>query len=279
MPRMPQPSQQRIKGGWAPEGVTLVRALNPGPLTLSGSNAWFVGAPAWLVDPGPVEEGHFERLEFVIRQLGGLEGIALTHRHLDHAEAAPPLAERYGVPVFAGPAAPDSEGFSEPAVETIQIERELREGDRIGPFQVIETPGHSVDHVSYLAGDVLFCGDTVLGEGSVFIPPGRGSLIRYLASLERLRALELQAICPGHGPVIWEPRAKLDEYIDHRLDRERRLVAALERGLRQREALLDEVWDDAPPVLRPAAALTLEAHLDKLEQEGRLPPGVERYAG
>jgi glyoxylase-like metal-dependent hydrolase (beta-lactamase superfamily II) len=273
----PQPPQQRIKGGWAPEGVTLVRALNPGPLTLSGTNTWLIGAPAWLVDPGPVDEGHFERLEFVIRQLGGLEGIALTHRHLDHAEAAPALAERYRVGIFAGRAAPDPEGFSEPAVNGLEIERELADGDRIGPFEVLETPGHSADHVSFLAADILFCGDTVLGEGSVFIPPGGGSLIRYLESLERLRALELQAICPGHGPVIWEPHEKLDEYIDHRLDRERRLIAALERGIREREALLDEVWDDVPVVLRPAAALTLEAHLDKLEREGRLPPGVERY--
>jgi glyoxylase-like metal-dependent hydrolase (beta-lactamase superfamily II) len=276
---LPQPAQQRIVGGWAPEGVTLVRALNPGPLTLSGSNAWLIGAPAWLVDPGPADDGHFERLEFAIRQHGGLEAVVLTHRHLDHAEAAPAIAERYGVPLFAGASAADPEGFSEPAVESLKLERELRDGDRVGPFEVLETPGHSADHVSYLAGDVLFCGDTVLGEGSVFIPPGGGSLIRYLESLERLRALELQALCPGHGPVVWDAHAKLDEYIEHRLDRERRLVAALERGVRDREALLDEVWDDAPRILRPAAALTLEAHLDKLEREGRLPAGIRRAAG
>jgi glyoxylase-like metal-dependent hydrolase (beta-lactamase superfamily II) len=259
------------KGGWVPPGVFLVRALNPGPLTLSGSNAWVVGAPAWLVDPGPVDEGHFERLEYALRLTGGLEGIVLTHRHLDHAEAAPVLAERYGVPVFAGREAPDPEGFSEPTVKALVLERELVEGDTVGPFQVIETPGHSADHVSYLAGEVLFCGDTVLGEGSVFIPPGGGSLVRYLDSLERLRRLDLEAICPGHGPVVWEPRAKLTEYIEHRLDRERRLIAALERNVRDRDALLDEVWDDAPAELRPAAALTLETHLEKLAQEGRLP--------
>jgi glyoxylase-like metal-dependent hydrolase (beta-lactamase superfamily II) len=268
--------QQRTKGGWAPQGVTLVRALNPGPLTLSGSNAWLIGAPAWLVDPGPLDEGHLERLEFSIRQRGTLEGIVLTHRHLDHAEAAPTVAERYGVPVFAGPGTPDPEQFSEPAAEGLQVERCLRDGDRVGPFEVIETPGHSADHVCYLAEDVLFCGDTVLGEGSVFIPPAGGSLARYLASLERLRELELQALCPGHGPVVWEPHEKLTEYIDHRLDRERRLVEALARGVRARDELLDEVWDDAPQVLRPAAALTLEAHLDKLAGEGRLPPDVER---
>jgi glyoxylase-like metal-dependent hydrolase (beta-lactamase superfamily II) len=269
-------SETRLERGWVPPGVVLVRALNPGPLTLSGSNAWVTGVPAWLVDPGPADEGHLERLEFVIRPRGGLEGIVLTHRHLDHAEGAPVMAERYGAPIFAGLDAADPEGFSEPAARGLVVERELREGDAIGPFTVIETPGHSADHVSYLARDILFCGDTVLGEGSVFIPPGGGSLVRYLDSLERLRELELQAICPGHGPVVWDPRAKLTEYIEHRLDRERRLVAALERGVRAREALLDEVWDDAPAVLRPAAALTLETHLEKLEQEGRLPADLER---
>jgi glyoxylase-like metal-dependent hydrolase (beta-lactamase superfamily II) len=266
-------SETRRKGGAAPPGVFLVRAPNPGPLTLSGSNAWIVGSPAWLVDPGPIDEGHLERLEFVFRLTGGPEGIVITHRHLDHAEAAPILAERYGVPVFAGREAPDPERFSEPAAKGLSLERELVEGDRVGPFEVIETPGHSADHLSYLAGDVLYCGDTILGEGSVFIPPGGGSLVRYLDSLERLRRLELEAICPGHGPVVWEPREKLTEYIEHRLDRERRLVAALERGVRDRDALLDEVWDDVPVELRPAAALTLETHLEKLAQEGRLPAG------
>jgi glyoxylase-like metal-dependent hydrolase (beta-lactamase superfamily II) len=272
VPDAPQQRHQQ-RQGWVPDGVTLVRALNPGPFTLSGTNSWVVGVPAWVVDPGPSDPGHLERLEFVIADRGTLEGIVLTHRHADHAEAAPTLAERFGAPVFAGREAPDPEGFSEPAAAGLEIERELRDGDEVGPFVVYETPGHSADHVSLLAGRVLFCGDTVLGEGSVFIPPGGGSLGRYLESLERLRALDLEALCPGHGPVVWDPQAKLTEYIDHRLDRERRLVAAIERGVRDRETLLDDVWDDAPAVLRPAAALTLEAHLDKLAREGRLPAG------
>ena len=268
---MAYPAGQRE--GWIPHDVTLVIAPNPGPFTLAGTNTWLTGAPAWLVDPGPADPDHLERLEFAIQHRGGLAGIVLTHRHADHAEAVPALVEQFGVPAFAGPQAPDPEGFSEPVTTGLPIERDLHEGDEIGPFRVYETPGHSADHVSFLDRRLLFCGDTVLGEGSVFIPPGGGSLARYLESLEKLRRLDLEALCPGHGPVVWDPKAKLDEYIEHRLDRERRLVAALDRGVTDREALLDEVWDDAPAALRPAAALTLEAHLDKLAGEGRLPPG------
>jgi glyoxylase-like metal-dependent hydrolase (beta-lactamase superfamily II) len=147
----------------------------------------------------------------------------------------------------------------------------LRDGDTAGPFDVIATPGHAPDHVALLTDGIAFCGDTVLGEGSVFIAPGGGALALYMESLRRLRArTEIDALCPGHGPVVWDPAAKLDEYIAHRLDREHRLVGALERGLRTKDELLDDVWDDAPAALRPAAMLTLEAHLEKLAGEGRL---------
>src|SRR5439155_23802529 len=95
-------------------------------------------------------------------------------------------------------------------------------------------------------------------------------------ALERLQAMDLAALFPGHGPVVEDPHAKIGEYLEHRRDRERRLVAALDAGKRTVDELLDEVWDDAPAVLRPAAAVTLAAHLDKLDEEGRLTDGVER---
>jgi glyoxylase-like metal-dependent hydrolase (beta-lactamase superfamily II) len=112
----------------------------------------------------------------------------------------------------------------------------------------------------------------VPGEGA----DGRSSLGAYLDGLRRLRALPLTTIYPGHGPVVEDPAGKLDEYLEHRVDRERRLVAALGTGRRSVDELLDEVWDDVPPELRGAAAVTLAAHLEKLEEEGRLPDGVER---
>jgi glyoxylase-like metal-dependent hydrolase (beta-lactamase superfamily II) len=187
----------------------------------------------------------------------------------------PALRARSQAVVAAG-AAPGRARFEEPALAGLEPDVVLQDGAEVGPFRVVATPGHAADHVSLLAGSVLFCGDTVLGEGSVFVPPGGGSLAAYLDSLRRLQELTLTALCPGHGPVVWDPAAKLQQYLDHRLERERRLVDALERGLRTTSELLDDVWDDAPPALRPAAALTLESHLDKLAQEGRLPEGVER---
>jgi glyoxylase-like metal-dependent hydrolase (beta-lactamase superfamily II) len=260
-----------------PEGVHRLRAPNPGPMTLSGTNTYLVGGPAWVIDPGPADASHLERVMSAAEQRGGVAGIALTHRHLDHAGAANALRERTGAPLGASPAPPTAGAlFNEPEAEELELDVELVEGQSLGPFKVIETPGHAADHLTYRWDGVLFVGDTVLGEGSVFIPPEPGALANYLDSLQKLASLEANALCPGHGPVVFDPPAKLAEYIDHRLDRERRLILALGHGLRGRDELLDEVWDDAPEQLRPAAALTLEAHLDKLAAEGRLPEGVER---
>jgi glyoxylase-like metal-dependent hydrolase (beta-lactamase superfamily II) len=220
-----------------PDGIVRVRAPNPSPMTLDGTNSYVVGH--WVVDPGPDDAGH---LDAVRAAAGGrIDGAVLTHGHGDHADGS----ERLRVPVL-----------------------QPGEGEEAGPFRAIATPGHSADSVCLLMGRTCFTGDTVLGAGSVFIAPGEGSLSAYLDSLRRLQKLDLELLCPGHGPYVRDPAAKLSEYLSHRLDRERRLKAALEAGIGDRDELLDEVWSDAPVELRPAAALTLEAHLEKLREEG-----------
>ena len=224
----------------APDGVIRVRAPNPSPLTLDGTNTYVVGA--WVVDPGPRDAAHLEAVRRAAN--GTIEGVVLTHSHADHAEGAELLDAPVTLP---------------------------RDGETVGPFTALGTPGHSPDSVCLLMERVCFTGDTVLGEGSVFIAPGEGSLSAYLDSLRRLRSLELDVLCPGHGPYVWDPAAKLDEYISHRLDRERRLLEALEAGLSTEDELLDAAWSDVPAELRGAAALTLAAHLEKLRDEGRLP--------
>lgn len=235
-------------------GVTRLLAGNGGPYTLSGTNTWILGSdPAYVVDPGPDEEEHVQALIAVLSERGGLGGIALTHDHADHSGALPRLLAALPAPVAAA-----------------------RDGEDFGPLRAIATPGHSSDHLAFLFGAVCLTGDAVLGEGSVFLTPDAGALAGYLRALERLAQLPLEVICPGHGPPVWEPHARLRQYLQHRLDRDRRLRAALADGRRTVEELLDAAWSEVPAPLRPLAAITLAAHLDKLAEEGELPSDVQR---
>lgn len=242
-----------------------VRAANPGPFTLTGTNSWIVGAdPAWLVDPGPALDDHVARLEAELERRGGLAGVALTHDHPDHAEAVEAIRARFPhAPLAAARGA---------------VDRRLGDGERFGPLEVVATPGHAPDHLAFVVGTAVLSGDAVLGEGSVFIAPDPGALTGYLSALAGLRRRSLSVLLPGHGPVVQDPAGKIDEYLEHRRERERRLLAALAGGARSVAELLDAAWDDVPEPLRPAATVTLAAHLDKLATEGRLPTGVQRPA-
>lgn len=243
--------------------VALVHADNPGPFTLTGTNTWIVGRdPCWIVDPGPDLAEHVGHVLAEAARRGGAAGVALTHDHPDHVGAAEAVrAGAGGVPVGAA----RWEG----------ADVALADGDAFGPLQVVATPGHSTDHLAFVAGPVCFTGDAVLAESSVFVAPDPGALRGYLAALERLRAMDLELLCTGHGPPVTDPRALLDRYLAHRADRERRLLAALDDGLRTVDELLDRAWSDAPASLRLAATATLIAHLGKLDEEGRLPDGVQ----
>ncbi len=244
--------------------VERVRADNPGPFTLDGSNCWLIGQdPCWIIDPGPPIDAHLDRLASEATVRGGAGGIAITHDHADHSGGLEGLLARVGdVPV----------GAAQIAGASVT----LCDGDQFGPLTVYATPGHSPDHLAFVSGGVIFTGDAVLGEGSVYIAPDEGALIGYLAALDRLIKLDLKLLCPGHGPALGNPRERLIQYRDHRLDRERMLVEALAGGLRGSDELLAAAWGDVPPILRPAAEATLAAHVDKLAAEGLLPAGVER---
>lgn len=272
----------RAMSALARHDVAAIRAQNPGPFTLTGTNTYVVGRDgAWVVDPGPALPQHVEAVAAEVERRGGFAGIALTHDHPDHAAAVPALRERLG----AGAPLAGMRGA---------VDLRLADGERAGPFEALATPGHAPDHLTYLLvapggspaapapataparGALAFTGDAVLGEGSVFVAPDPGALAGYLAGLERLRERAPALICPGHGPLVEDPDAKIAEYLEHRLARERALLAALAAGARTIDAMLDAAWADAPPFLRPAAAVTLAAHLDKLADEDRLPAGVER---
>ncbi len=226
-------------------------APNPGPMTLEGTNTYVVGRdPAVVIDPGPDDPGHIGRVREAAEARGGIGTVLLTHDDADHLAGVEPL----GVPP------------TRPA-----------DGETVAGLTAIATPGHAAEHLCFLLPDdgrfACFSGDLILGRGSTIVGPRSlgGSLADYMESLRKLQGLELTVLYPGHGPEVDDPQAKIAEYIAHRQEREDRLVAALGRGERSRAALLDEVWDDVPAELREAAAVAMQAHLEKLEDEGRLP--------
>jgi glyoxylase-like metal-dependent hydrolase (beta-lactamase superfamily II) len=228
-----------------PEVLRIV-APNPGPMTLEGTNTYLYGErPCAVIDPGSEDAGHLEAIRAAAGERGGIGLVLLTHSHGDHTAGADQLGAEVVLP--AG-------------------------GETHAGLRVLATPGHAADHVCFLSADgVCFSGDLVLGLGSTIVPPGDNSLAAFMSSLRLLQAERIELMAPGHGPWITDPAAKLAEYVEHREMRERRLLAALERGERSRAALLADAWDDIPMELLPMAAMAMEAHLEKLESEGRLP--------
>lgn len=226
--------------------VAKIVAPNPGPMTLEGTNTYLYGAdPCVVIDPGSEDPGHLEAIGAAAAERGGIGVVLLTHSHADHTAGADRLGAEVVLP--AG-------------------------GEVHGGLTALATPGHAADHVAFISADgVCFSGDLVLGLGSTIVPPGGDSLGAFMASLALLQSQEIELMCPGHGPWITDPTAKLAEYVEHREMRERRLLAALESGERSRAALLIAAWDDVPIELLPMAAMAMEAHLEKLEGEGRLP--------
>jgi glyoxylase-like metal-dependent hydrolase (beta-lactamase superfamily II) len=231
--------------------VQRLTANNPSPMTLEGTNTYLVGRDAaTVIDPGPDDPAHIDAIRSAAEGRGGIGTVLLTHDDADHLAGVEPLGIE--------PARPS-------------------DGEVVAGLTVIATPGHAAEHLSFLLPDAeafaCFCGDLILGRGSTIVGPREfgGSLRDYMDSLRRLQALELTVLYPGHGPEIDDPQAKIAEYLAHRQEREDRLVAALERGQRSKTALLAEVWDDVPEQLRGAAAIAMEAHLEKLQDEGRLP--------
>jgi len=232
-----------------PEVLKIV-APNPGPMTLEGTNTYLHGAdPCVVIDPGDDDPGHLAAIRAAAAERGGIGLVLLTHSHRDHSEGADQLGAEVVLPGH---------------------------GEEHHGLRVLATPGHAADHVSFVSAEgVCFAGDLVLGLGSTIVPPGGGSMAAYMGSLALLQEEATELIAPGHGPWITDPAAKLAEYVEHRVSRERRLLEALESGERSRAQLLATVWDDIPVELLPMAAMAMEAHLEKLEEEDRLPALTE----
>lgn len=242
----------------------LMRADNPNMMTLDGTNTWILRAPgsetSVVVDPGPLDDGH---LKAVLDVAGAVEVVLYTHHHFDHTECIDQFAELTGAPARA-------------------LDQQLcRDGDPLFDGELLEVaglgleiaavPGHTTDSIAVLVTDdgSLLTGDTVLGRGTTVIAWPDGVLGPYLDSLARIRELVLEGAAvrflPGHGPVVEDPLAVIDYYLEHRAERLEQVRAAMVGGATTAEEVVAIVYADVERHLWPAAELSVRAQLDYLD--------------
>ena len=246
-----------------PRWATLVRAQNPGPMTLDGTNTWVLRAPgareSVVVDPGPDDEGHLA----AVAAHAPVRAILITHGHPDHVEGAAHLAELLGgVPV----------GVEPPVAEPLK-------GAGLA-IRAVPTPGHTADSVSFhvVVGSeqAVLTGDTILGRGTTVVAWPDGDLADYLASLRTLAAFDQIPVLPGHGPPLADCAAAATYYLGHRQARLEQVRAAVATGAHDAEAVVTTVYADVDRALWPAALLSVRAQLDYLRRESQpTPPGLD----
>ncbi|CAM3659934.1 MBL fold metallo-hydrolase [Nocardiopsis rhodophaea] len=256
--------------------ASCVLCPNPGPMTLDGTNTWLLREPGArgvvVVDPGPHDERHLERVARTVQEQGAQVTVTLlTHHHTDHTDGARYFAELTGAPVRAVDPALCIGGEALADGETISVDRlELH---------VLATPGHTADSVSFHvpADGVILTGDTVLGRGSTVLDDN-GGLASYMESLYRLRDLarrtDIRALLPGHGPICTEALDKLEEYVGHREERLAQVTAAVRAGGRTPREIVARVYTDIEPSLIPAAELSVRAQLRYLAKRGDIPQEI-----
>ncbi len=240
--------------------ASVALAPNPGPMTLDGTNSWVVRGPGdpscVVVDPGPLHEGHLQRLAAA----GPVAVVLLTHGHLDHSAGAARLAELTGAAVRA----------LDPAHRL--GEEGLGEGDVVAAagleLRVLATPGHTADSLSFVVDGAVLTGDTVLGRGTTVVAHPDGVLGDYLRSLERLQELGDRTVLPGHGPELPSAGRAASAYLAHRRDRLDQVRAAVESGARTARDVVELVYADVDRALWPAAELSVRAALAHLASPG-----------
>ncbi len=251
--------------------VGRVLGLNPGLMTGPGTNTYLVGRrDPILIDTGAGVPEYLPLFEQYLaeRRWTQPSRVILTHRHRDHLGGVEQLRGRFkGLPV----AKMILRDAGLPEAVTDLRDGQVIEGDGV-TLTAIYTPGHASDHLCYYLREekALFTGDVILGGSTTVIPAEDGDLGDYLASLRRLQALDVERIYPAHGPVIENAPAKIREYIDHRMERERQILAALADGLDTIPAMVARIYADVPAALHPMAAQSVQSHLKKLVKDGRV---------
>ena len=251
--------------------VTRLLAPNPGPFTFRGTGVYLIGAAesVAVIDPGPLLPPHLAALQAAIGARP-ISHILITHTHRDHSESANALKEWSGAQTFGfGPQLHPSTGEEADDGNFIPDVR-LKDGDIIAgegfTLTALHTPGHAANHLCFALGEerALFTGDHVMGWSTSVIAPPDGDMAAYMANLERLIARDDATLYPTHGAPVENPRPWLQALLEHRRERETQIRAALAGGVSEVPALVTALYPGLDPVLKPAAALTVTAHLLKL---------------
>ena len=243
--------------------VTRVLADNPTIMTGPGTNTYLIGTdPVVVVDVGPADERHLDAV--AVASAGRrVAAVLCTHHHADHSEGVVAFARRFHAPVLA---LPHARG---PAVD-----RTLRDGDVVeaggARLRAVFTPGHASDHLCFWFEEegALFSGDHVMSGSTVVITPPDGSMAAYLDSLRRVLEMRPGRVYPGHGPVMNEGVAVVEEYIRHRQERRDQVAARLAAGDRTVAEIVAAVYTGVPEALHPIARFSVQAHLHQLRDEG-----------
>mgnify|MGYP002620538947 FL=1 len=281
------------------EGLRLVLAPNPSPMTAQGTNSYLLGEGAvTLIDPGPADPAHLRALLAALEPGERISRILVSHAHLDHSPGARPLAEATGAPVLAfGPAdagrsprmrgllAQDGVGIGGgEGVDTgFAPDAALGDGESLDigglALRVLHTPGHFGNHLCFHWGQALFTGDQVMGWAPSLVSPPDGDLTDFMASLDKLEALGPARLYPGHGAPVADGPARIRELRAHRLTREAAIRAAIAGGADSARNVTRAVYTDIPAMMLPAAERNVLAHLIDLEARGLLrfdaPVGLE----
>lgn len=265
--------------------VTCIRAPNPSPMTYTGTNTYVIeGASCTIIDPGPKDPDHLSKIQSVLNGRP-VSSIILTHSHIDHSALAPDLAQATQAPTaaFGDSAAGRSDamnalvaagmtGGGEGIDPDFAPDIILNDGDTIDGLTVLHTPGHMGNHICLFMGTTVFTGDHVMDWATSIVSPPDGDLTDFMASCQKLLDRPSDIYLPGHGDPVTTPHERVQWLINHRNERERQIIAALDDGAATAIQITERVYTDVNPALIPAAARNVLAHLIDLQQKKVVEP-------